>query len=413
MSGGEASGPLRGVRVIDLTRLLPGAFGTGVLADLGADVVKVEQPVVGDYMRKEEPKIGGESAYSWATDRNKRSISLNLKEPRGAEALKRLAASADALIESFRPGVMARLGLGYEELREVNPRLVYCSISGYGQDGPLRLTPGHDLNYIGRAGLLSITGTRERPVVPGVQIADMAAGGLMSCVGLLASVLRAREDGEGEYVDVAMCDGAFAIASPHAAAYLADEKVPGREQMPLNGGLPRYNVYECADGEWITVGAVEEKFFAALCEAIGRPDLIGSHDDPQAIPVWRQLFLEKPRQEWLDRLEPIDSCVGPVNDFESACADPQLRARQMVIELADRDGEPAPQTGTPIKFREHPASLRTAIPGLGEQTESLLAEAGFGTGEIAAMMADGVAYDASTAAADARPGEQPANSHDK
>jgi crotonobetainyl-CoA:carnitine CoA-transferase CaiB-like acyl-CoA transferase len=394
MSATAATPPLDGVRIVDLTRLLPGAFGVGVLSDLGADVVKVEQPVIGDYMRENEPKMGGESAYSWITDRNRRSLSIDLKEPRGVAALKRLVAEADALVESFRPGVMARLGLGYEELRETNPALVYCSISGYGQDGPMRLTAGHDLNYIGRAGLLSIIGTKEQPVVPGVQIADLAAGGLVSCVGVLAALLRARGTGEGEYIDVAMCDGSFTIASPHVGAYLAGGHVPGREELPLQGGLPRYNVYECADGEWITVGAVEEKFFANLCEAVGRPELAEGPDDPAMIPTWREIFRARPRQEWLDLLEPIDSCVGPVNDLARAARDPQLNARDMIVEIEDRFGEKQPQINTPMKFREHPVGPRTPIPAIGEQTESVLAELGFDAGEIEQLFSDGVAYDA-------------------
>jgi crotonobetainyl-CoA:carnitine CoA-transferase CaiB-like acyl-CoA transferase len=394
MSASTPTPPLDGVRIVDLTRLLPGAFGVGVLSDLGADVVKVEQPVIGDYMRENEPKIGGESAYSWVTDRNRRSLSLDLKEPRGVAALKRLVAEADALVESFRPGVMDRLGLGYEDLREVNPALVYCSISGYGQDGPMRLTAGHDLNYIGRAGLLSVTGTRERPAIPGVQIADLAAGGLVSCVGVLAALLRARETGEGEYIDVAMCDGAFTIVSPHVGVYLAGGHVPGREELPLQGGLPRYNVYECADGEWITVGAVEEKFFANLCEAIGRPELADSHEDPEMVPTWREIFLARPRREWLDLLEPIDSCVGPVNDFADAAVDPQLNARDMIVEIEDRFGEKQPQINSPMKFREHPVGPRTAIPAIGEQTEAVLGELGFDASEIEQLFTDGVAYDA-------------------
>ena len=397
MNENAATGPLRDVKIVDLTRLLPGAFGVGLLSDLGADVVKVEQPIVGDYMRDNEPKIGGESAYSWSTDRNRRSLSLDLKDPRGAEALRRLVAGAEALIESFRPGVMDRLGLGYEDLREVNPALVYVSITGYGQDGPLRDAPGHDLNYIGRAGLLSITGTAERPVIPGVQIADMAAGGLMSCVGLLAALMRARASGEGDHVDVSMCDGCFAIASPHIACHLADGELGGRERMPLNGGLPRYNVYECADGEWLTVGAVEEKFFVNLCEAIGRAELADSHDRPEMIETWRRIFRERPRREWLDLLEPVDCCVGPVNDFAAATADPQLTERRMVVELADREGRPAPQTGTPLKFRENPAGVRSPIPALGEQTRAVLEELGYAEAEIDELLAGGTAYDVTAA----------------
>jgi len=384
-------GPLHGVRVLDLTRLLPGGFGTAVLADLGAEVVKVEQPGVGDYMRWGDPKVGSESAASWVTDRNKRSVALNLKGPRGVEALLRLAEHAAALVESFRPGVMDRLGVGYEAVRAVNPRIVYCSISGYGQDGPLVREPGHDINYVGRAGLLSITGPAEGdPAIPGVQVADVGAGGLMTIVGLLAALVRARETGEGDHVDVAMTDGAFAMLTIHLGDHFAGGAVPGREQMLLNGRFPCYRVYECADGRHVTVGAIEEQFWSALCEGVGRPDLLPTRLDPAAIPAWREVFGARPRDEWVALLG-AGACVGPVNDFAEAAADPQLRHREMVLELDHPGAGPFPQVGMPIKLRAAPGAVRTPAPRLGEGTRAYLREAGYEDAAIDALLADGVA----------------------
>ena len=238
MTPAVAGGLLDGIRVLDLSRLLPGGFGTGLLADLGAEVVKVEQPGLGDYMRWMEPKIGDESAASWVVDRGKRSIAVDLKTERGVEVVRRLARNADAFVESFRPGVVDRLGVGYEALRAENPRLVYCSISGYGQDGPLRRAAGHDLNYIGRAGILSITGADGRPAIPGVQIGDLGGGALVGMVGLLAALVRAARSGEGEYVDVSMTDAAFALLSVHLGDHFATGVVPGPERMLLNGAYP-------------------------------------------------------------------------------------------------------------------------------------------------------------------------------
>lgn len=386
------SGPLEGVRILDLTRLLPGSFGTGILADLGAEVVKVEQPGLGDYMRWEEPRIGAESAKSWVTDRNKRSLALNLKDPRGVEALRRLAERADVVIESFRPGVVDRLGVGYESLREGNPALVYVSISGYGQDGPLVRDPGHDLNYTGRAGLLSITGPADgRPTIPGVQIADLGGGALLALVGLLAALVRARGTGEGDRVEVAMTDGAFAWLSIHMGDHFATGEVPSRERMLLNGFHPCYNVYECQDGKFLTVGAIEPQFFSTLCEGVGRPELVETRLDPDAIPVWRELFATRSRDEWLDLLDGKDACVGPVNDFAEAAADPQILHREMVVELEHPTAGTFRQVGVPIKLRNRPGSVRTPAPQLGEGTRDYLADAGYTETEIDALLADGVA----------------------
>jgi crotonobetainyl-CoA:carnitine CoA-transferase CaiB-like acyl-CoA transferase len=385
------SGPLDGIRVLDFSRLLPGGFGTGLLADLGAEVVKIEQPGVGDYMRWLDPKIDDESAASWVVDRGKRSLGVDLKSPRGVEVVRRLARTADAVVESFRPGVVDRLGVGYEALRAENPRLVYCSISGYGQDGPLRETAGHDLNYIGRAGLLSITGAADgRPAIPGVQVGDLGGGALLGAVGLLAALVRAARTGEGEHVDVSMTDGAFALLSVHLGDYFATGLVPGPERMLLNGGYPCYNVYACADGRYLTVGALEPQFFQALCDGVGRPDLASTRLAPAAIPAWRALFLARARDEWLAALDGIDACVGPVNDVAEAIDDPQLRHRGMVVEAQHPTAGPVRQVGHPLKLRVHPAAIAGPPPRLGEATRELLREAGYPEPEIDDLLGLGI-----------------------
>jgi crotonobetainyl-CoA:carnitine CoA-transferase CaiB-like acyl-CoA transferase len=385
------TGPLAGIRVLDLCRLLPGAFATALLGDLGADVVKVEQPGGGDPMRAYPPWIGDASGFTWVTDRNKRSIVLNLRDARGAEALKRLAAAADIVVESFRPGVADRLGIGADALRAGHPALVYCSISGYGATGPLAEAAGHDVNYLGRAGVLSISGAGGRPAIPGVQVADLAGGALMGVAGLLAALVRAHRTGEGDHVDVSMTDGAFALAALSLGAFFADGRTPGFETELLNGAIPGYNVYACADGRWLAVGALEPQFWRALCEGVGRPDLLADHHDANAVERWRELFATRTRDDWLARLESHDACVGPVNDLREAVADPQLRARGMIVELEHPTEGPLPQLGTPIALRDHPASVRTPAPTLGSSTRALLAEAGYAEADVEALLRDGVA----------------------
>jgi alpha-methylacyl-CoA racemase len=385
-------GPLTGLRVLDLTRLLPGAFATALLADLGAEVIKVEQPGIGDPMRAYEPRIGNASAFTWVVDRNKRSVALNLRDPRGAEAALALAAGCDAVIESFRPGVAQRLGLGYEALRDRNPALVLCSISGYGADGPMAAAAGHDINYIGRAGLLSLTGNADGPAIPGTQVADIAGGSLIGLTGLLAALWRAQRTGEGDHVDVAMTDGAFALLALQLADLFATGRVPQEAGSELlTGGVPCYCTYRCADGRWLAVGALEPQFWQAVCERTGRLDLLETREDRTALPVWREVFAARPRDEWLAVFEGADACVGPVNDLAEAIADPQLTHRAMVTELEHPELGALRQLGTPLRLREHPAAIRTPAPELGEGTAELLATAGYTEAQIAALIADGAA----------------------
>jgi crotonobetainyl-CoA:carnitine CoA-transferase CaiB-like acyl-CoA transferase len=234
-------------------------------------------------------------------DRNKRSVALDLRDPRGVQIVERLATTCALLVESFRPGVAERLGVGYEALRAVNPALVYCSLSGFGASGPLAGEAAHDLNYVGRAGLVGLGGADGQPSIPGTQVADLG-GSLMCVAGMLAALLAAERTGRGDHVDVSLTDSAFALLSTALAPYFATGRVPGTATELLTGGYPCYQLYRCRDGRTLTVGALEPQFWSALCAAVGRPELEPTHFDPDAVPVWRELFAARPLQEWLELL---------------------------------------------------------------------------------------------------------------
>ena len=387
--------PLEGIEVLDLTRLLPGGYATMIMADLGADVIKVEEPGKGDYIRWTPPIVGEFSASHIALNRNKRSITVNLKTDGGRSAFMRLARTADVVIESFRPGVMDRLGVGFETLRAENRGLVYCAISGYGQDGPRAQEAGHDVNYIGYAGALSIMGEEgRRPVIPGLQIGDLAGGGMAAVIAIQAALLKRAATGEGEFCDISMMDGALSWLSIHAAEFVATKKIPERELMHLSGAYPCYRVYPAADG-WLTIGALEPQFWSALCSALDRDDLI---DDgfatgarrAEIIAELEKVFTSKTRAEWLEHFAGRDVCVGPVNDLAEAFDDPQARHRSMIVEH-DVPGTGAWQhVGNPIKVGSQEEDLvRLPPPRLGEHTEEVLAAAGIGPEEMEGLRADG------------------------
>ncbi len=358
--------PLAGLRVLDLSRLLPGPYATLVLADLGATVLKIEDPDVGDPTRHSPPLLGEVSAYFLALNRNKRSVALDLKSAAGAETLRTLARDADVLVESFRPGVMDRLGLGPAALRELNPRLIYCALSGYGQDGPDRLKAGHDLNYIARSGVLGYGGPADgAPVPPGVQVADLG-GALFGVIGILAALEERRRTGVGRLVDVALCDSATAFLHIHLGARLAlggEGRPLTRGADALNGGFPCYGVYRTADGKYLAVAALEPKFFLKLAAALGEPDLaIGAWDTgadgAKTKARLTQLFAGRSRADWLQFLAPLDVCVEPVHEGDDVLTDPQLLARRLIEETAL-----GPVLRTPLDLGR-PAV--TAAPALGE-----------------------------------------------
>src|SRR3990172_8684943 len=323
-----------GIRFLDLTRLLPGAYCSLLFADLGADVIKMEEPGVGDYARLVPPGFrsdGGGAAFQML-NRNKKSLTLNLKHEDGKMIFRRLAAGADIVLESFRPGVMRRLGLGYEALSEVNPRLIYCAITGYGQDGPNQNLAGHDINYLGHAGVLAITGPRGGPpVLPGAQIADLGGGSLMAAFTISAALHHRNLSGRGQMLDVSMTDGTVSWLSAHLGAFFATGHVPARGEARLNGGLVCYGVYETKDGKYLTVGALEPKFWQAFCRVLGREDLVphqyaaGEKRDKVEADL-RQTFKTKTRDEWLAAFKGVNACVGSVLGFHEVGEDPRLRA---------------------------------------------------------------------------------------
>src|SRR6266487_3936640 len=386
------SQPLSGIRILDLSRLLPGAYASQVLADFGADVIKVEEPGTGDYGRFMPPHgPGGMSLYFVAINRNKRSITLNLKTEQGREVLQRMVRQADVVLESFRPGVMERLGLGYEQLKEINPRLVYCAISGYGQDGPYRLRAGHDLNYAGYAGLLYYNrGPNGEPAMPATQLGDLAGGSYMAIMSILAAIIGRGQTGEGRKIDVSMTEGVLSLLPLTAAAYLNTGKAPRPGHSALDGGLPCYNIYETKDGKHVTLAALEPKFWHTFCTHIGHLELLPFHtpvgpgEREEAMEILRTIFKTRTRDEWVAELAEIDACVGPVYSIDEALNDPHAQARGVSI-----TSEPIGKTGA--TFHTLPSfprisgiinEQRYAPPELGEHTSELLRQIGYSNTEI-------------------------------
>ena len=392
---------LSGIRVLDLSRLLPGGFCSLLLADYGADVLKVEDTVGGDYIRWAPPLVHGvpESAASalfLALNRNKRSIRIDLKSDAGRGVLLELVRSYDVVLESFRPGVLDRLGVGWDALRAANPRIILCSITGYGQDGPLRDRPGHDLNYLGLVGMLGLGGggPDEPPLQPAGQVADLGGGALMAAFAILAALRERDRSGQGQHIDVAMADGALSWLALVAARHLAGDDVPERGRDALAGGLVCYRPYACSDGGWVTLGALESRFWAAFCRGVGREDLLEQQFAAPGSATHASLeviFGARTRAEWEAFAAQVACCLEPVLGLDEALASEHVAARGMVVSLEQPGAvEPVRQLGAPVKLsRTPPDTARLPGPELGQHTQAALREAGYDDAQIAELLRSG------------------------
>jgi crotonobetainyl-CoA:carnitine CoA-transferase CaiB-like acyl-CoA transferase len=370
--------PLEGIRVLDLSRLYPGPYCSMILADFGADVLCIE-----DRRYASEPAMP-------SVMRNKRHMSLDLRSAGGREVFLRLARDADILLEGFRPGAMKRLGLDYPALREENPRLVYCSVTGFGQTGPYRDMVGHDVNYLALGGVLGTTGTGPEalPAIPGTQIADVAAGGMNAAIGILLALLARERSGEGQYVDISMTDGIVAM-NGYAAVFLwalGESLEPGRSM--LTGKYPWYRVYRCADGRDLSIGAVERRFWERMCEHFAVPEWAPlQHSDekaPEMHAFFEARFAEKSRDAWFEELRSLDICVAPVLDPREALESQQVKARDLVVEV-EKEGRRQKLLGLPIKLSETPGSIESPPPKFGEHTDQVLSSLGYGVEAIARL----------------------------
>jgi crotonobetainyl-CoA:carnitine CoA-transferase CaiB-like acyl-CoA transferase len=386
-------GPLAGLKVLDLTRLLPGPVCTLHLADFGAEVIKIEDTGAGDYARTMGlgAAPGEDSFFFRVVNRNKRGMRLDLKQAAGVEIFLRLARDADVIVESFRPGVVDKLGVGYAAVKAINPQVVYCAITGYGQDGPWRDRAGHDLNYIATAGVLDQIGAAGgEPAIPNLQIGDLLGGALTATMGILAAVIGAKASGQGRYIDVAMTDATFAHAYTGLLSVLARGQTLPRGADDLSGGLPGYGLYRTQDERWLAVGALEPKFWQVFCDALGRPELkpygLARGDDGERTRrELEALFATQPLAHWAALFDQVDCGVTPVLSFEEAMEHPQLQARGMLPEI---DG--LRQFAPPLKMSGLDFAVRVPAPKVGSHSTAILREAGCSDAEIEQLRTQGV-----------------------
>ncbi|WP_248731685.1 CaiB/BaiF CoA-transferase family protein [Pseudomonas sp. MWU13-2517] len=385
------SGPLASLKVLDFSTLLPGPFASLMLADMGAEVLRIESSTRMDLLRVLPPHDQGTSASHAYLNRNKRSLALDLKQAEALEIVRELIKDYDIVLEQFRPGVMARLGLGYEALKAINPRLIYVSITGYGQTGPYKDRAGHDINYLALAGVASHTGRQDSGPLPlGVQLADVGGGSLHAVVGLLAAVIARQQSGVGQYLDVSMTDCSFSLNAMAGAGYLACGVEPGWEKHVLNGGS-FYDYYRTRDGRWMSVGSLEPAFMQPLCTALGRPELAAQGLSPRpeqqkALKLALQVEFEKRSfDELCELFAGVDACVEPVLSLSEAVEHPQLKARQLVSQVPHDDGSTQAQIACPLKFSEGLPAPRHIGAAVGAHTDEVLTELGFTAQRITAL----------------------------
>ena len=374
--------PLSGIRILDLSRLLPGPYLTQLMADLGAEVIKVETPLAGDYVRLAPPEMGLGNMYE-TINQGKKSLALNYRNPRGREIFLKLATSADVVLEGFRPTIADKYGIGYEAVRAVKPDIVYCSLSGYGQEGPYQQRAGHDFNYLSIGGALSLNGRPgERPIPYGLPVADLS-GGMLAAIAILGALVGRERSGQGMYLDMALLDGVISWMTPLALSAYFSGLVVGAGTHPLLGGRAFFNIYETSDGKYLTLAAIEPHFWGDFCKTIRRTDLIERQFDPAVSTELETIFKQKTRAEWLALFASNDACVEPVNSVEEMLADPQVQARG---HIRMQDGKPVGMH-SPFVFAR---SERSPAPALGADTSALLQEIGVSEEDIRALADRGI-----------------------
>ncbi len=389
-------GPLAGLKILDFSALLPGPYASMTLADMGAEVLRIVSPGYPDLAAITPPFLpDGKTSVAIAyLGRGKRCMNLNLKHPQAVDVIHRLLGEYDILLEQFRPGVMANMGLGYEDLSKTHPNLIYCSLTGYGQNGAMRDRAGHDINYLARTGLMSYTGSKQTgPNLVGMQIADVASGSMNAIIGILAAVISRNNTGKGQHVDISMTDGAAAFNALIGAGFLVEGQEPGFEGTLLNGGS-FYDFYETADGRHISIGSLEPKFFQSFCQAIGRPDCIPGWVMPENMDELkvqvRDIFKQKTLDEWLEIFYPLDACVEPVLSLGEAYDQPLAKDRQWIVEVEMPDGSKVPQPGVAIKFSATPPKPGKAGSGSGVHTEEVMKSLGFDQAEVKRLAESGL-----------------------
>ena len=390
--------PLEGVKVLDLTQIMAGPYCTMMLADMGADVVKVEKPNGGDDTRRMGPPfIEGESAAFLGINRNKRSIVIDLRSDPGRELAQRMARQSDILVQNFRPGALERMGLGYEQVREINPAIVYCTISGFGATGPYARRGGFDLVTQGMSGLMSVTGHPDGPPVKvGVPICDLNAG-MFGAIGILTAYINRLRTGQGQHVDTSLLEGGIAYTFWESAMYFATGEVPEPKGSAHRLTAP-YQAFETSDG-YVNVGAANQANWERLCAAIGRDELVTDprfvapsdrmNNVDELVSTLEAIFSQESSAHWLKTLEDAGVPCGPIYDLEQVYADPQVQAREMMVETEHPVAGRVKNIGIPIKLSETPGRFRRPAPALGQHTDEVLRELGCSDGEIEKLRSDG------------------------
>ncbi len=386
--------PLQGIRILDLSRGISGGFCSQLLADFGAEVIKVENTTGGDISRYRPPLVGGEGTQFYMVNRNKKSITLNLRTQEGKDIFKKLVKVSDVVIDQFRPGVMDRLGLGYETLKNIDPGIIYCSLSAYGLTGSMRELSGHDLNFQSMSGVLSLTRDKDNmPHLSPISAAALAGGSLYAALGIMLGLYQRQITGEGQQCEVAMVDGAFTFVFEALGDWAGTGKIPQQGDKDMPGTYACYNIYRTKDDKHVTLGAVEAKSWEEFCTMIGKNDYgVDMERQKEIYDDIQEIILTRTRDEWVDYFNGHDVQFTPVLEVDEIAKHPQMQERNMVHWMKDfkGSGKDFPLIGIPIKLSNGPEEINTKFPKLGEHNNKILSELGYSDKEITIYKDSGI-----------------------